>query len=358
MPRFGAVGESSRAGWCNLPSKPKTLDSTGQRKLTPQARKQRDLKARRRALILKHLGITESSVQKIKRPRFSRVHIHPDVLLLSSSHNGGLKLPDEVPIKIASAIAQAGFSYTNNDRLDPSDRGSPFLSVPNYTTAAAEAEIKTLEDATVTAGSSKKRRQGSSLGSPKSASPGVGLTPSTRQGGGDVQPSSHSKREREARRLIQSNPDAAAKKMAALEDQKENAESMVQHLLEQLTKERAEHEAAKKRYAAMDKETAMIQLELEMAGLSRATITNPEWHKANKAAASHLFGFQTWEHTVNYLLMNFEELENPRKSPAVVDGCFRNHPMTDFEKCLLTKMRIHRGQVIISHRPPAQASQC
>ena len=48
---------------------------------------------------------------------------------------------------------------------------------------------------------------------------------------------------------------------------------------------------------------------------------------------------------MNYLFILFDGdgLQSPDKEPAVVGGCFRGRSMTEFEKCLLTKMRIHRG---------------
>ena len=64
------------------------------------------------------------------------------------------------------------------------------------------------------------------------------------------------------------------------------------------------------------------------------------WHKRNKDAASHLFGFASWKETVYYIHALFGLLP-PRAKP---------HPekdkISDFEACLMAKIRIHRGMPI------------
>ena len=75
----------------------------------------------------------------------------------------------------------------------------------------------------------------------------------------------------------------------------------------------------------------------KFGGLSRATLTSNEWHEAHPTAASHLFGFDTWGETKTYIWCLFL-LDPPRALSSLV-----NTDMSAFEKCLITKMRIHRG---------------
>ena len=108
-------------------------------------------------------------------------------------------------------------------------------------------------------------------------------------------PSSGSKRLRAKVELIQKDPEAAARKLTAVEDLNDALNEQIKELMMQRSEERKEHEEAKRRLAeyeasAAGKKGALLQLKLEEAGLSRATITSSEWHKANPDAANHLFG--------------------------------------------------------------------
>ena len=353
--RFAALPKElggRRAGFVRVPSEPKAVNTPPSAKSAAK----RALKTRRRALTLKHLGVGPKGVAK--DARYSRLHIHPSVLALCDTTSGDtIKLPDSIVDSLARKINDEFFSYTNNDRVVPSDPSSMYIPVPNYTLAAAESDLATLEASTVQATKRPKRarttaatpgvhQSPSASSSSSSSSSLLGGTPQVSQsihGGGDAPPS-RSKRLREATELVRQNPEAAAQKIEALEERIDGLEEFARLYNE----ERKAHAEAKKRLAEFEasaegEAAALLQLQLECAGLSRATLTNDEWHAKHPEAAPHLFGFGTWDYTVNYLLALFNDIDDPAKTPPPVDGVHRQRPMSPFEKCLLTKMRIHRG---------------
>ena len=353
--RFAALPKElgdRRAGFVRVPSEPKAVRNPPSAKSAAK----RALKTRRRLLTLKHLGVGPNGVAK--DARYSRVHIHPSVLALCDTTSGDtIKLPDSIDASLARKINNEYFSYTNNDRIVPSDASSMYLPVPNYTLAAAESDLAILEASAVQATKPPKRAKttavtsgvhqsspaSSSSASSSSLLAGTPHVPQSIQGGGDAPPS-RSKRLREATELVRQNPEAAAQKIEALEERIDGLEEFARLYNE----ERKAHAEAKKKLAEFEasaegRAAALLQLQLECAGLSRATLTNDEWHAKHPEAALHLFGFKTWDYTVNYLLALFGDIEDPAKTPPPAGGVYRQRPMSPFEKCLLTKMRIHRG---------------
>ena len=75
-------------------------------------------------------------------------------------------------------------------------------------------------------------------------------------------------------------------------------------------------------------------------GLSRANLLCDDWHAANPEAAKHLFGFRTWYETRAFVWALFGV-----KRPQVAAGKKRkrSEDISDFEKILITQMRIHRA---------------
>ena len=141
--RFAALPKElggRRAGFVRVPSEPKAVNTPPSAKSAAK----RALKTRRRALTLKHLGVGPKGVAK--DARYSRLHIHPSVLALCDTTSGDtIKLPDSIDASLARKINDEFFSYTNNDRVVPSDPSSMYIPVPNYTLAAAESDLATLE---------------------------------------------------------------------------------------------------------------------------------------------------------------------------------------------------------------------
>ncbi len=75
---------------------------------------------------------------------------------------------------------------------------------------------------------------------------------------------------------------------------------------------------------------------LSSGGLCRANLTSATWHAENPKAANHLFGFSSWTEAKNYIWAFWPDMDQrPARS--------NESDMTDFEKCLITKMRFRRG---------------
>ena len=113
----------------------------------------------------------------------------------------------------------------------------------------------------------------------------------------------------------------------------------------QLTSERSRADTAIAAAEAAHTETERLaskkfdDLLLKSGGMSRFNLTSGEWHTANPLAATHVFGFDGWEELRNYVWAL--HLEKPPEFTEMQRT--GNPPMTAFEKCLITKMRIHRG---------------
>jgi len=73
-------------------------------------------------------------------------------------------------------------------------------------------------------------------------------------------------------------------------------------------------------------------------------ITRDEWHESHPDAAKHLFGFSTWEETKGYLWVLWPDME----LPAPDAGLARSSNMTEYEQCLITKMRMHQALTMLN----------
>jgi hypothetical protein len=74
---------------------------------------------------------------------------------------------------------------------------------------------------------------------------------------------------------------------------------------------------------------------LERGGLSRLNLTSDQWHGLNPGAAKLLFGFKDWHETRMYCWAFWPEMD---QRPVDDTSCH----ITEFEKCLITKMRFRR----------------
>jgi hypothetical protein len=84
----------------------------------------------------------------------------------------------------------------------------------------------------------------------------------------------------------------------------------------------------------------------QYSGLSRLTLFSDTWHKENKKAANHFFGFRTWAETKLYCKNLFPDLGSSylNSREALLDNIEGGKPkvkMTAFEHCLVAKMFIH-----------------
>ena len=72
------------------------------------------------------------------------------------------------------------------------------------------------------------------------------------------------------------------------------------------------------------------------SGLQRRLILSDKWHKANSTACAHMFGFHNFGEYKVYCRCLFPDLD-------LSYGVRRLDPITDWEKCTVTKLRMRRG---------------
>ena len=141
--------------------------------------------------------------------------------------------------------------------------------------------------------------------------------------------------QRVASRQAAQSPDGAAAQLAAKDE-------TIAQLRKELNISRQEKEAALEDLQRKhEEECGRIYKEVleEYGGLSRASLLCDEWHEANPGAAKHLFGFRTWYETRAYIWALFDK-KGPGRSKKKRR---RTETISDFEKILITKMRIHRA---------------
>ena len=270
--------------------------------------------------ILRHLGIaakhfcgsgTEDQGGSTKQHFVSRIHWHPLLTALC---------PDSAVTKltVTREYGQA-VDFTEADLLYTISPEKGYLPLPNRTIKDAEDELYEL------------RHEASRRVS------GAAATPSPPSS------SSSSRRIPVAERVSQKVEEDLVAQMAAM--LRENS------ILEtRLKKSEEERIAAVKSLAAADKKSA---LELAAAkqqakedlrawqvvngGISRINLTSDAWHAANPQAASHLFGFGSWQETKVYVRCFWPNLKLPDTSTLTDDV-----DILPVEKCLITKMRFQK----------------
>jgi hypothetical protein len=240
------------------------------------------------------------------------VHFHPVVLRYFADSQEGRRFSTTIPKVQAELLNDKGFSYTMADRIDETLTGSDYLAVPNF---------------------------------PLSAAIDVLL-----RHGLELEDQVQSKKQRVAvdERLLQAQakitPDRSAAAVIDLRDK-------IEELATQVMVERAvvqQREAAR----VADVEAAAITASSEFqaflltrGGLCRDNLISDEWHGKYPDLASHLFGFRNWTETKAYIWSLFPHIMESKQVPKGVD--FRSHSkdrnVSEFEKCILAKMRIHRG---------------
>lgn len=77
------------------------------------------------------------------------------------------------------------------------------------------------------------------------------------------------------------------------------------------------------------------------AGISRMAILSDAWHKENPEAANHFFGFKTWANCKRTIFEKFKL--RPQEIRFRMGLELRLSPISDFERCLMDRMRSHRG---------------
>ena len=318
-----------KCGWCALTKVQEEV--TFKR---DQRDDRRDQLMRKRELTLKHLQTTEGRLAKRNNttqryPKFSSLHVKPELVDLAKQHDRGCAwMPEFISYEVAMQIG-----LTENDRVDKTSSKGNYFGVPNQPRKEALRIVEKFE------------REAAIIGSPPlstSTSPTL-----TSFASPPLSAARDSRGLRQAKQLVDTNPDGAAHKI-------ENLETELAKVMQQLSRERQEKELAETRIKALETQAPVpvdkrIQLRLECAGLSRFTLTSDAWHKQHPEAARHLFGFRTWTETVNMVLALFmaEGARNPMKEPLIVGGVAsggtKGPAMRPVEKCLVAKMRIHRG---------------
>jgi hypothetical protein len=157
--------------------------------------------------------------------------------------------------------------------------------------------------------------------------------------------------QRKLQQSVEADPAAAAAQLAA-------ALESIRLLQEQLvTKDTVIEEmklAASAREAEAMTWSAVCGMFRKEGGICRATLTSDDWHRAHPTAAKHLFGFEDWGETIGYIYSLFkllppehleaaEHKKRKRSGSAWTPPPLSTKDMTDFEKCLLTKMLFRRG---------------
>ncbi len=216
-----------------------------------------------------------------------------------------------------------------------------FVAAPNHLAAAVKRE---LEDARAKraaatpvsgAGASAKRakRAKRAKHAVLNQPPAVTTpTPPTRR---------PSRQARNATSVAQASPEVAGTALAAM--------------TEELAKRTAENEALRKERAAdkaliseLQKRVSKLEATVQgyaarlhaSGGLTRQNLLSPAWHADNPDAANHLFGFTTWKEVVLYIWALWPDVKPPIFDPH---DDISNQPVTEFERALITKMRIRRA---------------
>jgi hypothetical protein len=84
-------------------------------------------------------------------------------------------------------------------------------------------------------------------------------------------------------------------------------------------------------------------------GMTRKNLVTAEWYQQNPQAAKYLYGFNSWEETLKYLLVFFKDTfvtkEKILESCMMIINAESNDSVSlqPIEKCLLTKIRFHQG---------------
>lgn len=100
------------------------------------------------------------------------------------------------------------------------------------------------------------------------------------------------------------------------------------------------------------------RLIVKWGGVSRLTLTNPQWHEQHPEAAAILFGFHDWKETYLHVKCCFPDVDIRLKGKIACERGKNGEVvvipkgLTDFERCLACKMFFHslphRGKVAVA----------
>lgn len=301
---FDDIDSKNRCGWITIPSLPKPIKRPHKK---DQLRA--DIKKHHRNRILTHLKVVEGGLGD--RNHVALVHFHPYVLNEFGETQRGITFPKSISITLARHLNKGGFSYTDIDRVDASSPDSEYLAVPNYPLSNAVEDLQKL---------------GGSLNNISVKKSRIGVD------------------ERLLQKETKEDPNKTVKKCLNLDEKV--GELAKQLMLEK--KESDERELHKITDAKALTSRAAHEFEqfiLNRGGLCRENITSDDWHDKHPEQANHLFGFRNWKETKAYVWSMFPEIMKSREVPKGVEKAIhqQDNDVSEFEKCLLAKMRIHRG---------------
>ena len=290
-----------------------------------------------RSRLICHLGISEKELDAVADPRICGHHFDLEVLEGIGWSPGGhvpwnKAVPDEIVERVSSRgigalqydaanrLRQVGVVGDNIEKAASISNG-PYVAVPNVPLQSAIHAFV--------------------LGSHDSFSPDGS---DGEDGGEEVSrtlsysgPNSNERAERPspAKRRIDriSDPCTLKNELREKEIAHERDRTLLQKALKDVIELKADVLLLQKRNADL--------VGRFREGVTRFNLCCPQWHVDNPEAARHLFGFRDWGEALGYLWALWPELQPTIRREA--KGFSPSEPITEFEKCLITKMRIHRA---------------
>ena len=316
-------------GYFSVPSLPK---AEVKRKRRPTAEFAAAAKAKQREAAFRHLKVGPNDRGAILVSFVASIHYPPAVLdLCTIRESGQPQLPETVSLALGQNLNKdCVVSYTDRDRvlLRAGDLGD-FVPAPNYVLSRARSDLQRLKALQLIqvglggSGGKGARRSGEGAASASCGAAGMLVSPPPRL------------QERREAAGAKASPDDMGRRVAALLElvAKQEKALVLAHGRAVAAEQRAK-DAEQDKDAQVEKD--IDPWWVEEGGMSRGTLCDDQWHAGHPKAANHLFGFRDWKETKLYMWALFE-LEPPLTRMGVRTF------MTDFEQCLCTKMRMHRG---------------
>jgi len=316
--------------------------------------KDADEKFRRRSRFIKHMDANNTVLlDSTSRYYIAKTHFHPSVLLLSD----GVSVPHTITIEEGKAIRETSAATggsCNFAREDLTVSGDAYIAVPNCPFSFIREELFRCQVAAgKKASPTSTGTPSASTGTPSASSapsaPSAPMISSAKRARGDPRPGPE---ERSVERCGATRDQLVAQ-VAAMREAEEMRESKLLTLEKAHEKERRRAAAALRdsgeRAEELSRREAFLELrerqleerDVRKVGLTRDTATNDKWHENNPSAAKELYGFSTWKET-KVMLWCFWSDDTNFFPPDHNSRGFLNS-MTPFEKCLITKMRLHRA---------------
>jgi len=278
-----------RVGYCTLPAEPKAQKPATAEQ--PRYSAVGKVNAHRRDRTLVHLGQHARKMVNTGRHGtqnvIARIHYHSDVL---AEGNDGerYKLPERgVSPEVMQRVRDSGHSYTAADQVPGAAGGASsgrmYAAVPNVQLAQAEAYVMQAEAiAGVASAASLASSSGSSMPAPPPALASAALasaalasavtTSAAATSATDALPAKKrrlSRGEKDALDLVQTNAEAAALKLAALQTENESLKRDTDLRKEAEVKARTDVDSTARALAG-----AIYDSKLMQAGMSRDTLTD------------------------------------------------------------------------------------